>query len=233
MQNTLENTGEDKLRLKIQGLLGKEITHFFLKGKGDCNNAYYIETREGGKYIVKEVRTDTEGGVQNNNSVTEGNLIKQLSTLGLSIHLPQVVFTSENPQMFGYEYIEGSMLREVWHSLLEKERIDICRTLGRFHAEIGKKLTKERAQKIGIIINEYTDIHPENVCDCRSTLASPDVPEEYKQLLNEARNVFDGAMDKLVFQFLHKQNGGRLAAPGLCSNFPERFLSFLAPRDRL
>ena len=34
----------EELKNKIQEILGKEITTFVLKGKGACNNAYYIET---------------------------------------------------------------------------------------------------------------------------------------------------------------------------------------------
>lgn len=49
-------TNQDKFKLQIQKLLGKKITQFVLKGKGACNNAYYLETDKGEKYIVKQER---------------------------------------------------------------------------------------------------------------------------------------------------------------------------------
>ncbi len=153
---------EDELKVKIQELLRKAITKFVLKGKGYCNNAYYIETSDKSKYIVKEQGNDKELQEQNDLAI-EAVVIQQLYKIGLSVPIPRVIFVSEKPKMYGYEYIEGDMMMDVWESLSETERIDICRTLGYFHSEIGKKFTKEMAKQIGIKIDESLDVHPEVV----------------------------------------------------------------------
>jgi aminoglycoside phosphotransferase (APT) family kinase protein len=196
---------EGYLKDKIQELLGKEITRFLLKGKGACNNAYYIETVDGSKYIIKEERIDKEFQPQNDLTI-EAKVIEQLYMIGLSTQIPRVVFVSENPKMYGYEYIEGETMRGVWQSLSEEEKISICRALGCFHAEIGRKFTKDTAENTGIVINESSDVHPETLKDCKIILVNPNVPDEFKMLAREARAVFDTTMDKGIFQFIHNDS---------------------------
>lgn len=195
-------TDQDKIKLEIQELLGKEITQFALKGKGDCNYAYYFETRDGGKYIVKQERERKETEDQND-LVVEGNLLRKLYATNLSTPVPKVVFVSENPKLYGYEYIEGELMRGVWDSLSENERIDICRSLGRFHAEIGKNFTKEMCEASGIDINDSIEPHPQVGKDYKMLIADPNVPADFNDLVKEAKNIFDGTADKVVFQFLH------------------------------
>jgi Ser/Thr protein kinase RdoA (MazF antagonist) len=192
-------------KIKIQELLGKEIKEFALKGKGYCNNAYFIETLDGARYIVKEQRNDKELQEQNN-LVVEASVIKQLYDMNLSIFVPRVVFVSDNPNMYGYEYIDGEMLMDIWQSLSEEERISICKTLGGFHAEIGKKFSKAKAQESGIKIDESLDVHPEVSEEYTKLLVSDDVPDEFKDLAREARRIFDKTMDKGVFQFIHNDS---------------------------
>lgn len=203
MENTAKIQDEEALRVKIEEFLGEEITKFLLKGVGWCNNAYYVETRKGGKYIVKQERADKDGGKEPNDLLVEASVIQQLYKLDLSVSVPTVVFVSENPKMYGYEYIEGEMLKDVWEILSEEEKVTICHALGRFHAEIGKKISKEMAEKSGIKINRSTDVHPEDVQHYHTLLASADVPQTYKQLVKEARTIFEGTMDKVTFQFIH------------------------------
>lgn len=199
MENSDSNR-EDLERIIAQHL-NQEVTLFTLKGKGLVNNAYYVETRAG-KYIVKQEREDKEFQPQND-LVVEAAVIKQFSTLELSIPVPHIAFVSEKPKMYGYEYIEGQMLIDVWPALTDDEKIQICRGLGNFHAEIGKKFTKQMAEEVGVQVNTSVDVHPETIKDNESILVNANVPEELKALLKEARQVFDTTMDKGVFQFLH------------------------------
>ncbi|MDO8482208.1 MAG: aminoglycoside phosphotransferase family protein [bacterium] len=203
----MEYSTNDKAELehKIQKLLCEEITHFSLKGKGWCNNAYYVETREGGKYIVKQ-ESDDKRGTEQNNLVIEANLIQKLSKLGLSVPVPSVVFVSENPRMYCYKYIEGEILRDVWEFFSEEEKINTCHTVGLFHAEIGKIFTKEMARTSGIKIDESADVHPEVTDEYNKALINSELPDNFKKLLTEAKKTFDSTSDKAVFQFIHNDS---------------------------
>ncbi len=192
---------QEEIKQLIAELLREEITLFTLKGKGLVNNAYYVETQTG-KYIVKQEREDKEFQPQNSLTV-EAAVIKQLSTLNLTVPIPRIVFISEESQMYGYEYIEGEMLSAVWGNMTEDKKIEICQALGNFHAEIGEEFTKQMAGDVGIKINTSLDVHPETLKEHAFILSNTDVPEELKILLKEARQVFDITMNGGVFQFLH------------------------------
>jgi aminoglycoside phosphotransferase (APT) family kinase protein len=196
---------QDKLKLKIQELLGKKIVQFDLKGKGAVNIAYYVETIDRAKYVVKQERTDKEFQPQND-LVIEAKVAQQLHGLDLSVPIPDVAFVSANPKMYGYEYVEGDTMLEVWEDLSESERIDICRNLGHFHAEIGKKFTKEMAEKIGTKIDMSAELHPEVSEEYNRLILDVDVPENFKTLAKEARSIFDMTRDALIFQFLHNDS---------------------------
>ena len=135
---------------------------------------------------MKQEREDKEFQPQNN-LVVEANVIKKLSFLELSFPIPNVVFISENPKMYGYEYIKGELLRGLWSSLSEDEKISICKSLGEFHAEIGKKFSKDDAVTMSIVIDPSTDVHPEVSRDYISILENPDVPEEFKSVARNAK----------------------------------------------
>jgi Ser/Thr protein kinase RdoA (MazF antagonist) len=192
----------DNLKTIIQQKLGREITQIVLKGKGDCNYAYYVKTEDGEKYIVKQERERKETEDQND-LVVEGNLLQKLYATNLSITVPKVIFVSENPKLYGYEYIEGDLMREVWSSLSEDERIDICHSLGRFHAEIGKNFTKEMCEVSGIDMNSSLDPHPQVGKDYKMLISDPNVPVEFNNLVKEAKKIYDSTTDKAVFQFIH------------------------------
>ncbi len=196
---------QEKLKLKIQEILGKEITQFVLKGKGAVNFAYYVETANGGKYIVKQELSDKEFQPQNN-LIVEAKVARTLYDLKLSVSTPRVIFTSENPEMYGYEYIEGDLMIEKWESFSENERIDICYQLGYFHAEIGKKFSKEMAVNVGVKIDLSTGLHPEVFKEYETLVVADDVPEDYKVLVTKAKSIFDTTLDKTVFQFLHNDS---------------------------
>jgi aminoglycoside phosphotransferase (APT) family kinase protein len=195
----------EEIREKVQQLLGKRITQFSLFGKGAVNNAYLAETIDGEKYIVKQEKAVKEFQPQNT-LLVEASVAQALGKVRLTIPVPDVVFTSEDPVMYGYHYIEGDLMMALWGSLDEKERINICRALGGFHAEIGKKISKELAAKMGVAINDSTDLHPETIEEYNSILKSDDIPDEWKALARRARDIFDNTSDKTVFQFIHNDS---------------------------
>lgn len=190
------------IQTTIQNLIPDKITQFTLKGKGSVNNAYYVETQNGFKYIIKQEREDKEFEPQND-LVVEANVIKQLTSSGLSFPIPKIIFVSENPKVYGYEYIEGEILRGLWSSLSEDAKVDICKSLGEFHAEIGKIFSKEMAGVVGIVIDPSTDLHPEVSRDYNLILENPNVPDSFKNLARNAKEIFDTTHNDVFFQFLH------------------------------
>ncbi|MDB5258945.1 MAG: hypothetical protein JWO73_153 [Candidatus Taylorbacteria bacterium] len=192
------------LKSQIEKMLAAEITHLSLKGKGDCNYAYYIETRDGRKYISKVEREHKETQDQND-LVVEGNIIRQLHDTNPSVPVPHVVFISDSPKLYIYEYIEGELMRCAWPSLSEEEKVNICRSLGRFHAEIGKKLAKKICEEAGVDISDLTGLRPHVIEEEYDRLiADADVPEAFKDLAKEARKIFEGTRaDAFTFQFIH------------------------------
>ncbi len=186
----------------IQRFLDDQIKEITLKGKGAVSSAYLVETQNGSRYIVKQEREDKEFQPQND-LVIEAAVARKLSSIGLGIPMPKVAFVSEDPKMYGYEYIEGEMLKEVWPSLSEGEKAHICASLGEFHAAIGKGISKEDAVSLGITIDPSTDLHPEVLRDYFSILENPSVPEGFKSVARHAKEIFDTTHEDIFFQFLH------------------------------
>jgi len=193
---------EIDLKNKAQEYLGKEIKEFSLKGKGACNNAYYLQTTDGHQYIIKEEREDKETSEQNS-LVVEGNLIKKLYALHFSIPLPQIAFVSEDPRMYCYEYLEGEMMRSVWDVLSEEEKISICRSLGHFHGELSQNVTKKFCEDAGIKINESKDLHPEVLEQYAELVHDESIPVEFRSLLKQAKEIYEGLLDQTRFHFVH------------------------------
>lgn len=192
----------NQLKANLADLLGERITKLTLKGTGYCNHAYYVETERGGRYIVKQRRTDTDG-VEQNSLPVEGRLIELLSSLNLSIPLPHVVLITEHPPMYGYDFIDGEQLIDVWSGLSEQERIVVCHHLGRWHAELGLAMTKAMAIASGVQVDESRVLDPEIVNELSQILASNDVPDSWKALARQARTIFDATAGDAVFKFLH------------------------------
>lgn len=186
----------------IKSLLGKDISKFVLLGKGAVNLAYMIETVDDHKYIVKQERTDKEFQPQNN-LVVEAHVVEHLSTLHLTLPIPHVAFISEDPQMYAYEYIDGSTMKDAWPTLMEDQRISICRNIGAFHAEISMAFTKETADSIGITIDMSTCLHPEVLADYERLTLDATVPDDFKNVARKAMGVFDSTPVTPIFQFIH------------------------------
>lgn len=192
----------ENLKQTIQTYLPDEITEFNLKGKGCVNYAYYIETKSGGRYIVKIEREDALY-IPPNSLMVEATLIKNLASFHVHIPIPKVVFISEHPLMYGYEYLDGEVLKLAWHDLTEEERIEICTSLGNFHGEVGNKISEEDAVNMGVIVNRSSDVHPKHLTDFDAALENPYFPEEYKVLARKAKELFDTTHEDVYFQFLH------------------------------
>ncbi len=199
------NINLDFLKTRAQKLLGKEIVLFKLHASGACNDAYYIETTDGGKYIVKSERTTKEFQPQNTLQI-EAKVAQQISNLNLFIPTPKVCFVSEDPCMYGYHYIDGDLMIDTWPNLSEKERIRICHNLGNFHAEIGKKYTKDMAPTSGFESSQSPYLHPEVEKDYHRILAATDTPSELKNLAKLAKVLFDQTLNMGVFQFIHNDS---------------------------
>lgn len=193
------------MKEKIQKLLKEKLTFLELKGKGACNNAYYVETQSGKKFIIKEQRVDKEFKEQNPLCV-EAKVIKQLSKLNFSTPVPKLSFVSKKSDMLSYFYIEGEPLIEVWKNLSEKERIKICKDLGHFHSEIGRKVTEKMARKMGVQINRSSSLHPEVEKEYNEALICSDLPLDFKKLAKRAKTFFDQTLNSVVFQFLHNDS---------------------------
>lgn len=190
------------MKKTIQKLLGEGIIIFEVKGKGYCNNAYYVETQSGKKFIIKEERPDGELKEQNSLTV-EAHVIQELSKLNFSIPLPKIRFVSKEPTMFGYTYIEGEPLIDTWKKLTQEERIRICQDLGNFHAELGQRINETMAREMGIQINMYKGLHPEVEEEYCKILTFTDIPNGWKTFAQKAKTVFDQTLELGVFQFLH------------------------------
>jgi len=195
----------DTLKQQIQKLLADQITLFALKEQDTYNNVYYTQTLNGGTYIVKQER-DTKEFQPHNDLVVEAAIAQQLYDLDLSIPTPHVVFVSKTPKLYGYEYFEGDMLQETWDTLTEYEKIEICRALGAFHAEIGKKVTKKMTQTTNTKIDLSPDLSPKVLTEYNNLIASTDVPEKLKTLAKDAIAIFNGTIDQVVFQFIHNNS---------------------------
>ncbi|EKD93304.1 MAG: hypothetical protein ACD_28C00181G0006 [uncultured bacterium] len=192
----------NNIKESVQKLLGEELIVFELKGKGACNNAYYVETQSGKKFIIKEERPNGELKEQNSLAV-EAHVIKQLSNLNFSAPLAKVYFISKEPNMFGYVYIEGDLLIDAWKKLTEEERIGICQNLGVFHAELEQRVTEAMAREMGVQINTYIGLHPEVEEEYSKILTFTDIPNGWKTLAQKTKTIFDKTLELGVFQFLH------------------------------
>lgn len=194
---------DSDIKSQIGQELGKEVTRLTLKGKGDCNYAYYLETDDGGRYILKMEREHKETQDQND-LVIEANIIAKLYDTHPTIPIPHIIRVSNSPKFYLYDYIDGELMRSVWPSLLPEEKIDICRSLGHFHAEIGKNLTKEMCKTAGVTVTDIIGLRPSIIEEEYVRLiADADVPASYKNLVKQAKEIFDGTTDGLVFQFIH------------------------------
>ncbi len=194
----------EKIRNKVEKILNENITECILKATGACNDAYYLRTCKGKKYIVKQERTVQEFTPQNT-LIVEATVIKHLYKLHLSIPVPRISFISENPDMYGYEFIHGNTLIDVWSLLSEENKIKIFYDLGHFHAEIGKQISKEKAKELGVKIDNSLNLHPEVLSEYDEILSNEKTPETLKVLARKAKKIFDTTMisNKTVFQFIH------------------------------
>ncbi len=135
-----------KIQEEIQSHFDQKIIACKLFGSGDCNIAYRVKTKDGKTFIVKKRKENPES-IEQNSLFTEGRLLQFLFEKNLPITIPEIIFTSKYPDMYGYKYIEGLTLRKVWSNLDENIKQKICIKLGEFHASLSSSLSKEECQK--------------------------------------------------------------------------------------
>lgn len=193
---------DDWVKSKIQQILEQKVVICQLKAAGLCNNAFYLETENGDKYIVKLGKEHKDFQPQNS-LLVEARVAQQLYMLNLLVPIPKVCFVCESPEMYAYDYIEGEKLLAVWPSLTTLERVDICRELGKFHAQIGLSFSESLAQEIGIQIDRSSRLHPEVEKDLVIIMAAANIPAEFLNLATKAQALFDQTSDKSIFHFIH------------------------------
>jgi aminoglycoside phosphotransferase (APT) family kinase protein len=201
-KQTLEQSRRESLESQIQENLPSPIKEISLKGSGSCNDAYYIVTEDDKKYLVK-LEKEVKEFTPENTLVVEAKVAQALEALDLDTPIPHVTFVSENPDMYGYEYIEGDLLRGAWNDFTHDEKITIFKSLGKFHADIAREISKEKAEAIGVQINLSADLHPENLEEHEEIFKNDSVPQNFKDLLIRAKEIVDSTEDKAVFHFLH------------------------------
>lgn len=188
-------------RAQIQSFFDKEIKTFSPKGQGMCNNTYYVETSDGKRYLLKEEREDKKTEEQND-LVIEGSVVRCLSDLDSTLPIPNVIFVSGDPKMYCYEYVEGEMMVYAWEKLKESEKIGVAKSIGAFHANIGKHLTADQAQEIGIVVDESPGLDSTGERTIQAFL-DDDVPESYKESAQKAKKLFDETQEYAIFQCIH------------------------------
>ncbi|MFA7193498.1 MAG: aminoglycoside phosphotransferase family protein [Candidatus Paceibacterota bacterium] len=192
----------EDLRGDIEKIIKEKITKFELKASGFVNNAYYLETKTGKKCIVK-VEKEIQEFTPQNSLVIEAKVAQKLYESNLTIPVPEVIFVSQDPDMYGYSFIEGDTLRNVWKDLSEEERIDILRNLGYFHAQIGKIISKQNANEMGVLVDDSTGLHLEVLADYHLIISDESLPKNMIDLAQKAKSIFDTTLDQSVFQFIH------------------------------
>ena len=188
----------------------KDIQHFFtqkilsceLLGSGCSNDAYLIQTNDAKKYVAKRARNAPEHKAQNT-LFLEAKLLEFLSPKHLCIFIPKIVFLSENPDMYGYEYIPGMLLTKIWEEIHPLVKISISKQLWQFHAELGKNISRKESWKLWLNIDLSPDLHPESLEDLRKIHGDPDIPGDIKHLALSMRKVLENTFSDLHFQFLH------------------------------
>ncbi len=199
------NLSEVKLKEIIQNMLNDDIEDFSVKGNGMCNNAYYIKTKKGDEYLVKEERVNKEVE-EENDLLIEARVIKTLNGINPSLLIPQIIFISEIPKMYCYKYIEGKTMRSVWSELTEEKRKTICELLGKFHYDFGKLLSQEEVKKIGMQVDVSTKLEDGVVDKVNKFLIDKKLPKKYIELAKDARNMFNSVSELAIFGFCHNDS---------------------------
>lgn len=203
------------LRRTVESLLGQEVVTLSLAKKGMCNDVYYAETTAGGRFSIKAERKD-KSATEQNDLLIEANLLRRLNRQSHTFPVPQIAFVSESPILYGYRYVEGTVMFQAWLSLSDDERISLSTSLGRFHAILGKLITAADSLELGLRSGPDENLER----NCKRFLASSRPPIEWKKLVERAWSAFEETLSEAHYQCIHNDahpeniivNGSKLAS---------------------
>lgn len=196
---------QDQLKYIIEQELGKNIVDFSLKGKGMCNNAWYVKTSDNKEYLIKQERHDKETNEQND-LIVEAKTIQELNETNPNLPIPKIVFIIGSPKMYCYEYIEGEMMINAWKNLSEQEKISLCEELGKFHAKFESALSPNEVKILGLEINTSTDLHSETKKEIEVFLNDAQIPEKYKKIVRQVSQLFEETRAEALFGLCHNDS---------------------------
>ncbi|MDO1449884.1 aminoglycoside phosphotransferase family protein [Rhodocytophaga aerolata] len=187
----------------IEEKLNKRLISFSLKGEGMCNYAWYAISEDNQIYMIKQEKPEKEEE-EHNDLLTEAGIIRKLNEKSSSLPVPQLIFVADNPKMYGYQYIEGEMMKSAWGFLSQQEKILLCEDLGKFHALLGNALTMEEIGELKVTNRWQAALEKETEDDVKLFLHDASIPQPYKQLI------------KRLYKIQHETKV--LAHFGLCHN---------------
>jgi Ser/Thr protein kinase RdoA (MazF antagonist) len=196
---------QESLKKTIAENLNKQLISLSLKGQGMCNYAWYAISEDNQKYLIKQEKPEKEENEQNE-LLVEAGIIRKLNQKSPSLPVPQIVFLTENPRMYCYHYIEGEMMKSAWDFLSAKEKVLLCEDLGRFHAHLGKALTKEEIHELKIANNLQAALEKETEDDVEQFLHDSTIPRHYRQLVQRLYQVFDETKLSACFGLCHNDS---------------------------
>lgn len=192
----------DQLKDTFQEFLKIKIVSTTLRWSGAANDAYFVEAEGVRKYILKVERDDSHVSEQND-LVVESRVITYLQNQDNTLPIPQIVFSSDAPKAYAYEYVDGETMDKAWDTLSTENKINLCKNVGELHAKLGAIINKDEALQIGIDTNEDPTITPAESEVLQEFMSNKSVSEHVKLLVRQAKEVFDETCDDAIFQFIH------------------------------
>ncbi len=196
---------EKYLEQVVAKKLGKSIVKFSLIGQGMCNNAWYVKTDEELEYLVKQEKFNKDTDEQND-LLVEAELLKKLNENNPSLLVPKIVYISEDPKMYCYDFISGDTMQNSWEDLVEEDRKLICENLGKFHADLGKSLTPNEIETIHLKINQDADFEKETQESVHVFLTDDNIPNNYKSIVEQVIEIFSKTKKDAVFGLSHNDS---------------------------
>ena len=198
----------ETLHTYIENSLSKQMKSLSLYGKGMCNDIWLAVTDDNHLFLIKQAREKTEEEEQND-LLLEARLIQKLKQENSSLCIPDVVFASESPRMYGYKYVAGDTMRDAWPTLAERERMELCESLGRFHSSLQTTLREDKIIELGIT-NNHSQFDAEEIEDLERFIGNTSVSLHYRQAIKYIFKIFAStnsyAFDRLCHNDTHFEN---------------------------
>ena len=178
------------------------VTDIKLFGKGKCNFVYLVTLVGAKQLIIKEERFDKETEEQNH-IITEAKTIKYLNKKIPSLKIPRVRFFDADLGLYCYDFISGKPMKTEWEKMSQAERVDLCKNLGRFHAEFHQSLTLDEAKQLGLVINQKPDLEADLLKHLDILLQKEDLPESLSLLIKKVIDIFEQTTREAFFSLIH------------------------------